>query len=697
MHANAQTCDSNYFSIIYKATAYNSFTKAVVTPKNETIAMGNLIYPRGWISKLTAQGTVVWSNEYNPNYKANNEETFNGLEFLDIAPSSTSSYLVAGSVVRDWNDFLNNAPFPPPVRCGALINVDQSGNVLWGRRFISKFSLYRSGPYLYCTNALQLQDGSFVVYLAYDKGTQPEHSYGKIICITPGGDLKWTANINTYMYEVSNVTKYIHRAITQTKNGSIVVADGVFKRDPSDVDYTTYTATALHFFALSPSSGTMLWESSYEYTQPMQTEITNFKSAVELPNGNLSFLTMLTAAKNGGPPTTTTVNLILDNRGALVKTVSYTLQGSTSTLVDVHSDKDGAKQTMLLKKLVDGSAVLAQIDADGQILWSKGYGKASKHYPAVCFSITSTGYNIFLSTDKDSLESQVLITDPAGNIDCANTDVQVNAEEVTWTYTANTVKTNMYAPDYDGFAEVPIAISPDNLPLNKTVDCQKNIPCCVDIIDTTHVTSLTLCEGNDFTLPDNSQVTHTGRYDVTLKTPKGCDSTIFYNIQVFKNPSDLMHIADTCFGNTDSLTLTTTAGFDAYNWMGTTTASPNFEVYKEGQYHVTVTNYCGTKTDTIHVYKSCDYPIYMPGAFTPNGDGLNDVFRVPPQNKNRLVRLTIYNRLGQVIFTSSDKGKGWDGYFNSHPADNGVYIYLLKMTGITGKEINQKGTVVLIR
>ena len=87
----------------------------------------------------------------------------------------------------------------------------------------------------------------------------------------------------------------------------------------------------------------------------------------------------------------------------------------------------------------------------------------------------------------------------------------------------------------------------------------------------------------------------------------------------------------------------------------------------------------------------------MPAAFTPNGDGLNDVFRVPPQNKNRLVRLTIYNRLGQLIFTTSEMGRGWDGYFNSHPSDNGVYIYFLKMTGITGKEITQKGTVVLIR
>ena len=649
------------------------------------------------MSKITTQGTVVWSNEYNPNYKANNEETFNGLEFMDITQSTASSYLVAGSVVRDWNDYRNNVPYPPPVRCGVVMNVDQSGNVLWSRRFISKFSQYNIGPYIYCTNVFQLKDGNFVVYLAYDKGAQAEHSYGKVVCITPDGNIKWTTNLNTDIYEVSNVTKHMQRAIIQTRNGNIVIADGMLKRNQADISNLTYIASALHFFSLDLSDGSLAWESSYEYSRNLLPELTSFKNILELPNGNLSFLTMLTASKNGQAPSTTPVNFITDSKGILVKTVSYNLQGNACMLMDAHSSKDAGKQTMLLTTVREGISILAQIDADGQVVWSKGYGNASKHYPGVCFTAGNTGYDIFLSSEFDSLQSQVLITDPAGNIDCANTDAPLTSEDVKWTYLANSVKTNIYATDYDGFIELPLAISPDNFPLDKTIDCQKDIPCCVDIIDTANVRNISLCDGDNYILPDNSKVVTAGRYDVTLKTPKGCDSTIFFNIQVFKNPSDLMHIADTCLGNKDSLTLTATSGFDAYNWMGTITSSPVYQVYKEGQYHVTVSNYCGTKTDTIKVYKNCDYPVYMPSAFTPNGDGLNDIFRVPPQNKNRLVRLTIYDRLGQVIFTTSDKGTGWNGYFNSHPADNGAYIYLLKMTGITGKEITQKGTVVLIR
>jgi gliding motility-associated-like protein len=206
-----------------------------------------------------------------------------------------------------------------------------------------------------------------------------------------------------------------------------------------------------------------------------------------------------------------------------------------------------------------------------------------------------------------------------------------------------------------------------------------------------------LCQGTSYILPDNRTVSNTGRYDVSFQTPTGCDSTIFFDIRVFKKPSDLMPIADTCLGSDDSLTLTATKGFETYNWMGISYSEPAYKVYKEGAYYVSVNNYCGTKTDTVHVYKNCDYPIYMPAAFTPNGDGLNDIFRVPPQNKNRLIQLTVYNRLGLVIFTTSDKSKGWNGYFEGHPADNGVYIYLLRMAGISGKAITQKGAVVLMR
>ena len=87
----------------------------------------------------------------------------------------------------------------------------------------------------------------------------------------------------------------------------------------------------------------------------------------------------------------------------------------------------------------------------------------------------------------------------------------------------------------------------------------------------------------------------------------------------------------------------------------------------------------------------------MPNAFTPNGDRLNDVYKIPSFNFNRLIQFTIYNRWGRIVFQTRDITKGWDGTINNIPQETGTYVYYLQMESITGKKINEKGTLTLIR
>ena len=82
-----------------------------------------------------------------------------------------------------------------------------------------------------------------------------------------------------------------------------------------------------------------------------------------------------------------------------------------------------------------------------------------------------------------------------------------------------------------------------------------------------------------------------------------------------------------------------------------------------------------------------DSKVFIPNAFSPNGDGVNDFFRVPALNKNKLVRLTLYNRWGQVYFQTKDVALGWNGRFKHQEAEGGVYIYYLEMTGLSGISI----------
>lgn len=89
--------------------------------------------------------------------------------------------------------------------------------------------------------------------------------------------------------------------------------------------------------------------------------------------------------------------------------------------------------------------------------------------------------------------------------------------------------------------------------------------------------------------------------------------------------------------------------------------------------------------------------LYMPGAFTPNGDGKNDLFRIPPGTSIHLTQLSIYNAWGTKIFSTNDINKGWDGNYKGAPAEADVYIFTIKATDYQGQNIHLKGTVLLIR
>ena len=699
LNADAQLCDSNYFSMVYSAKAYSTYTKAVTTPQNEVITAGNLFYPRGWMTKITSQGNVIWSNQYSADYEGNNEHTFNTPDIIDLAPSSSSSYVIAGSIIRDWDNILNGEKVPPPVTVGLISNIDQSGNVLWSREIISKYSINKIGPAIYCTHVFTLKNGDIIAYLAMDKfGGTNKPSYGKIVCFTPDGTLKWQNNLNTGDYEASDLTRYMQRAFTQTKNGNIIVADGVCNRDFFYPDSVVYKSYAMHLLSLNPTDGSLIWERSYEYPPTVQSALTGFKNITELPDGNLSFITELGTSADGKPPYQySPVNMITNAQGKLIKTITYNIPDDVCILNDVKNDDASGTRTLLFTSNSNNSAILTHIDAAGNIIWSKGYANASKHYPPICLSISRLGYDIFFSDNSfGSYDTQVIITDPAGNAECANSEAQVIAGEGKWQYIPDSIHT-IGNDDYDGFVINPFAVAAKNFSLDKTVTCQKFTPCCVDVIDTSTVKNVSLCEGDSYTLPDNRIVTATGRYDVSFTTFYGCDSTYFINVQSYKKPSDLMPVADTCLDNRDSVVINITSGFSEYNWGTTITQQPSFSFHQPGTYYVKVANYCGTKTDTIQVYPQCDYPIYMPTAFTPNNDQLNDLYRVPPQNKNRLLSFKIYNRFGQLVFVTTDKKRGWDGNIKSFPADTGTYTYYLEMSGITGKRISQKGTFVLIR
>jgi gliding motility-associated-like protein len=113
-------------------------------------------------------------------------------------------------------------------------------------------------------------------------------------------------------------------------------------------------------------------------------------------------------------------------------------------------------------------------------------------------------------------------------------------------------------------------------------------------------------------------------------------------------------------------------------------------------YSVTVSNSCGSLSDSVYFPPCPDCIIDLPNAFSPNEDGMNDVLFILGSNFTR-VQLTIYNRYGEKVFETRDATVGWDGTYNGKLQPNEVYYYYLNADCLNGQRIQKKGDITLLK
>jgi gliding motility-associated-like protein len=105
-----------------------------------------------------------------------------------------------------------------------------------------------------------------------------------------------------------------------------------------------------------------------------------------------------------------------------------------------------------------------------------------------------------------------------------------------------------------------------------------------------------------------------------------------------------------------------------------------------------------TATDNIKILVYHNGPdILVPAAFTPNGDGKNDILKPILFGISQFDYFAVYNRWGQQIFYTTQRGQGWDGTFHGSAQSSGGYVYMSRGEDFTGKTVFRKGTVILIR
>lgn len=182
-----------------------------------------------------------------------------------------------------------------------------------------------------------------------------------------------------------------------------------------------------------------------------------------------------------------------------------------------------------------------------------------------------------------------------------------------------------------------------------------------------------------------------------------CNDTLYMNYEVRPLPPVNILKDDTTIKYGQDIMLLATGGY-LYTWTPSSSLSnPNivnpvaspldptmYYVYGIGE------NGC-KKVDSVMVNIDYGANLFVPTAFTPNGDGKNDVFRVSNITFQRLQEFKVFNRWGQEIFSTTDIKKGWDGSWNGQPQDMGVYQYIIKVSSPDGKIETYKGDVTLVR
>jgi gliding motility-associated-like protein len=164
-------------------------------------------------------------------------------------------------------------------------------------------------------------------------------------------------------------------------------------------------------------------------------------------------------------------------------------------------------------------------------------------------------------------------------------------------------------------------------------------------------------------------------------------------------PGDIAVFKDTSFGNILQW------NWDFGNGNTSTLQQPPPQTYpytniiKDVPVRLIVTNNIGcsdTAVQTIKVVGNCY--IAVPNAFTPNNDGLNDYLYPLNAYKAADLIFKVYNRFGQVLFSTTNWTNKWDGTFKGQGADPGTYVWILQYTNTdTGKRVEQRGSTILIR
>ncbi|MBS1651580.1 MAG: gliding motility-associated C-terminal domain-containing protein [Bacteroidetes bacterium] len=190
-------------------------------------------------------------------------------------------------------------------------------------------------------------------------------------------------------------------------------------------------------------------------------------------------------------------------------------------------------------------------------------------------------------------------------------------------------------------------------------------------------------------------------YSVNITNNGACGSSA--TVAVFVAPTPTAYAGRDTTYNVDDQIFISAVGSGSLTWISgeniVCSACPYTQVTpsQNSCYVIEVTNKYGCKADDeVCLIITDNFGIYIPNAFTPNGDGLNDTFNAKAYSILSF-KMDVFDRWGENLFTSNDITKGWDGTYKGALCKTDVYVYKVTYKGLDGKLYYKTGTVTLLK
>ena len=198
----------------------------------------------------------------------------------------------------------------------------------------------------------------------------------------------------------------------------------------------------------------------------------------------------------------------------------------------------------------------------------------------------------------------------------------------------------------------------------------------------------------------NIDVENPGTYSVVVSDADGCTGTDEMTLAV--NPLPFTNLGEDRLICQNDFVLLDAGNSGAVEWS-TGAITQTIRPSETGVYWVRVSNNCGVAEDTVHItVDRCNLPcILVPTAFSPNEDGVNDVFKPHYDCVILSYNFKVYNRWGELVYESTNPDTGWDGIYKTNNSELGVYVWYIEMERLddednTRTEVHQ-GNVTLVR